>query len=85
MSSDPKGAYEDLKQGKAVIIDVREKDEIRTGMIEGAQWFPLSKVEKSKEWKNDFIKATRGMDIYMYCRTRNRSGKFQNILKENFY
>lgn len=82
-ASDPKTAYDLYKQGKAVIVDVREADELKPGMIDGAQWFPLSKVQTDKNWKDDFLKQTKDKVIFLYCRTGNRSGKVQAILNEN--
>lgn len=78
-----KEAYSLSQEGKAVIIDVREKDELPAGMINGAQWFPLSKVKEDKNWKNEFQKLTAGKKIFLHCRTGNRSGQVQEILKKN--
>lgn len=82
LASDPKTAYDMQKQGKAVIVDVREADELKPGMIEGAKWFPFSKVQNEKNWKDDFLKQTEGKKIFLYCRSGNRSGKVQNALKD---
>lgn len=79
----PKNAYSLAKEGKAVIIDVREADEIKGGMIDQAKWFPLSKISSDKNWKEDFKKITEGKQIFLYCRSGNRSGKVLEILKEN--
>lgn len=79
----PKEAYQLAKEGKAILIDVREEDEIKDGMIDVATWFPLSKIENNKNWKNEFVAITQGKEIYLYCRSGARSGKVQSILKEN--
>lgn len=81
--TDPKTAFEMSQQDEAVIIDVREKDELKSGKVKDAMWFPLSKVQSDKNWKDDFIKLADGKKIFLYCRTGNRSGKVMNILKEN--
>lgn len=78
-----KEAYSLSQAGKAVIIDVREKDELAAGMIKGARWFPLSKVKEDKNWKGEFQKLTEGKKIFLYCRSGNRSGQVQDILKKN--
>ena len=80
--TNPKAVYLKAQQGKAVIIDVREADEVKAGIIEGAKWFPLSKIEKDPNWKKNFLNQTSGKEIYLYCRTGNRSGKVQKILKD---
>ncbi|MCM2349274.1 MAG: rhodanese-like domain-containing protein [Bacteriovoracaceae bacterium] len=79
----PKNAYALAKEGKAVIIDVREADEVKGGMIDEAKWFPLSKISTNQNWKEDFKKVTEGKQIFLYCRSGNRSGKVMEILKEN--
>lgn len=78
----PKEAYQEVLDGKAVMIDVREEDEIKSGMIKEAKWFPLSRIKEDKNWKSDFNKLTDQKKIYLYCRTGNRSGQVQEILKE---
>lgn len=78
----PKEAYQMAKEGKAVIVDVREQNEIKEGMIDHAQWFPLSKIKENKNWKKDFEKMTDGKQIFLYCRSGNRSGQVQEILKK---
>lgn len=82
-SSDPKVAYEMYQQGQAIIIDVRESDELGPGMVDGAEWFPMSKVLSDKNWKEEFLKQTKDKAIFLYCRTGNRSGKVQKILEDN--
>lgn len=79
----PKEAYKLAKEGKAIMIDVREKQEIEEGMIDIAVWFPLSKITSSADWEKDFIKTTNGKAIFLYCRSGNRSEKVKTILKEN--
>jgi len=76
----PRIAYEQASKGKAVIIDVRESDEIKSGMINKAKWFPLSKIEQDKEWKKDFLKLTKNKKIYLHCRSGKRSEKVKKIL-----
>lgn len=82
-ATDPKTAYSMVQNNEAVIIDVREEDEIKAGMIKDAKWFPLSKIKDDKIWKNDFIKLTDGKKIFLYCRSGNRSGKVMEILKKS--
>lgn len=79
----PRDAYDLVKAGKAIMIDVREKDEIASGMIEKAVWFPKSKIESDTTWKKDFETLTSGKQIFLYCRSGRRSGEVQKILKTN--
>ena len=78
----PKEAYQMAKEDKAVIVDVREQDEVKEGMIDQAHWFPLSKIKQNKNWKKDFEKMADGKQIFLYCRSGNRSGQVQEILKK---
>lgn len=80
---DPKMAYEQVKKGDAVLIDVREADEIKSGMIKDALWFPMSKITAGYDWKGEFQEMTKGKKIYLHCRSGARSEKVMNILKQN--
>lgn len=82
-ATDPKTAYSMVQKNEAVIIDVREEDEVKAGMIKDAKWFPLSKVTGDKNWKEDFVKLTQGKKIFLHCRSGARSGKVMDILKQN--
>lgn len=79
----PKQAFAMAQSGKAVIIDVREAEELAPGMIQGAKWFPLSQMENDKNWKEDFVKLAEGRTIFLHCRSGKRSEKAKEILKKN--
>lgn len=82
-ATDPKAAYLMTQNGEAVIIDVREVDEIKLGMIKDAKWFPLSQVLEDKNWKEVFLKITADNKIFLHCKTGKRAERVMNILKEN--
>lgn len=82
-ATDPKTAYSMVQKDQAVIIDVREEDEVKSGMIKDAKWFPLSKVLNDKAWKEDFIKVAGDKKIFLHCRSGKRSERVMNILKDN--
>ena len=82
-ATDPKTAYSMVQDNKAVIIDVREEDEIKSGMIKDAIWFPMSKVLNDKDWKEDFNKIVDRKKIFLHCRTGRRSEKVMKTLKKN--
>jgi rhodanese-related sulfurtransferase len=77
----PKEAFQLSKSGKGILVDVREENEVKEGMIEGAVWFPMSKISSDKNWKNEFQKLTGGKQVFLYCRSGNRSGKVKDLLK----
>ena len=81
-SVDPIVAYDQVKKDQAVLIDVREEDEIKQGMINKAKWFALSRIKTDKKWKEDFLGITQGKKIFLYCRSGNRSQQVLNILKD---
>ena len=77
-------AYELMTAGKAVILDVREKDEIKDGMIKGATWIPLSDLSSKPDETIKALKTTlKDKELYVYCRSGNRSGKFINQIKDS--
>ena len=81
--ADPRQSYENYLLGKAIFIDVREEEEVKKGMIKGAFWFPLSKIEENKTLEISKIKKiSNGKEIYIYCRSGNRSSKVQAYLKD---
>ncbi len=81
--ADAKQSYDQFLAGKAVFIDVREEAEVNEGMIKGAVWIPLSQIEKDKTTEIERIKTiSKDKEIYVYCRSGNRSGKVKDILEE---
>lgn len=85
-SISPREAEGLLRNDFAVLIDVREKDEIAEGMAARGEWFPLSKAESSQpadqaEFKSFLAKLPKDKKIILYCRSGNRSGKFAAILE----
>jgi phage shock protein E len=82
LAYNPKEAFDLVKEGKGIFVDVREENEVKEGMIENAIWFPLSRFESQKNWKEEFLKLTKGKKIFLYCRSGARSGRVKSILKE---
>lgn len=82
-AQNPKEVYKEAQEGKAVIVDVREQNEIADGMVKDAKWFPLSKIKSDKNWYNEFKKMAGKKKIYIYCRSGHRAGIVQSKLKEH--
>jgi rhodanese-related sulfurtransferase len=81
--ADVKESYARFLSGKAIFIDVREEDEVKQGMVKGAIWHPLSRLEKDKALEIKKIKdEAHNKEIYLYCRSGNRSGKVKGYLEE---
>lgn len=62
-----------------VIVDVRTREEYDSGHIEGAVLIPVSELE---DRLNELSKED---ELFIYCRTGNRSTNSVNILKANGY
>jgi rhodanese-related sulfurtransferase len=78
----PKEAFELMQQGKAVLVDCREANELKeTGTPEGALWMPMSAmVDDTDEWR-DFKKALpHDKTIVMFCKLGGRSGRMCEFL-----
>ncbi len=74
----------DIKANTAVLIDVREQDEIQSGMIKGANFIPLSLIKSHPDQAVVKIKALASdKKIYFYCRSGTRSGIAISSLKEH--
>jgi rhodanese-related sulfurtransferase len=77
-------AYEKLSKGEAIILDVREKDEVSNGMIKGAEWIPLSALKSDP--KNTITKLKKLIsqkELYIYCRSGARANTFFKDIKEH--
>lgn len=80
---EPRIAYDMVIEGKAVMIDVREKEEVDEGMVDEAVWFPKSKIDTDPNWPEDFLVLTEAKEIFLYCRSGRRSEEVRKVLKIN--
>jgi rhodanese-related sulfurtransferase len=79
----PDEAIQSAKASQGVFVDVREKDEVDAGMIEGAKWIPLSGLkENSASTEAELAKLDRSKAVFLYCRSGNRSGQAASILEK---
>ena len=75
----PREAYQELLEGKAVFLVVRENDEVKAVMIIGSMWVTLSDMEASTEATFSKVRdISTGKTIYVYCRSGRRSQIFLN-------
>lgn len=64
-----------LRNNFAVLVDVREANEVRNGMAAPAKWFPVGKIESdATEWRDFLSKIPKDKMIIFYCRSGRRSG-----------
>src|SRR3989344_2596278 len=84
---DPKEADGMLRNRLAVVVDIREADEVKaTGKAVGALWFPTSKIEANgDEWQQ--FKATLPKDkmVVLYCAVGGRAGRVAKQLSAEGY
>src|SRR4051794_39493319 len=73
---------ENLQAGKAVLLDVREKDEWEEGHLRAARLVPKSKLE-TKSGLEDLLKTLpKDKVIYTHCRAGGRALACGEILKK---
>ena len=77
-SADRKTLVDVLASSNVHFIDVREKQEVVSGMIDGAIHIPLGALKKNLEQ----IQKMDG-DIVLYCKSGVRSGMGASTLKKN--
>lgn len=68
--------YRAAPAGSTVMLDVRNKDEVASGMLPNAVHIPLGELEQR------FIELDKSKEIYLYCRSGNRTQMAFEILKE---
>lgn len=67
-----KQAMTEFNQGEAVLLDVRENEEVARGRVRGALVFPKSKIG-TPEWDRFVGSLDKEKVIYTYCRSGRRS------------
>lgn len=79
----PQEAYNEFTKGKAIIVDVREKDEQEDGVAKGAVLFPFSKIHKeTPDWKEFVSKLDKKKTIVFYCASGGRAGRVVDELSK---
>ena len=73
---------ENLKAGKAVIVDVREQEEWDAGHLKGAVLMPQSKLKVEAEAAELAKKLDKSKVVYTHCRAGRRALVCGEILKK---
>ena len=73
---------QNLKDGKAVLVDVREQKEWDDGHIAGAVFMPKTKLDVEKEAAELAKKLDKNKIIYTHCRAGRRALACGEILKK---
>jgi len=74
-----------LKAGTAVLVDVREPGEWRSGVAQPAALLPFSDLRGPRQQWGAFLAKHREKQIILYCASGLRSGSAASLLrKEGF-
>jgi phage shock protein E len=73
---------ENVKAGKAVIVDVREPSETEAGYVKGAILLPQSKLKVETELAELVKKLPKDKIIYTHCKAGGRAITCGDILKK---
>jgi rhodanese-related sulfurtransferase len=76
-----KKALAEFHDGTAVLLDVRENEEVAQGRVRGALVFPKSRMN-TPEWEKFVASLNKEKPIYVYCRSGNRSAAVVSELKK---
>jgi phage shock protein E len=76
-----KKALTQFQSGKAVLLDVRENQEVATGRVRGALVFPKSRMD-TPEWRKLTASLNKDKAIFVYCRSGQRSVSVVEELKK---
>lgn len=74
------GVGDFLKTEKAVLLDVRTKEEYESGHIENSENIPLQQIEKVIAKITD-----KNTPLFVYCQSGARSGRATSALKQMGY
>jgi rhodanese-related sulfurtransferase len=76
----PAEAAAQMRAGKAIVIDVRERDELDAGMAQGARWYPTSSIQSDPGSFEKFIASLpEDQTVVFYCAAGVRAGKAAEI------
>lgn len=76
----PAEAASRVRTGEALLVDVREPDEWRSGVAERAVLLPLSDLTGSRRKWKDFLAQVGGREVLLYCASGMRSGGAARLL-----
>ncbi|MBN2795305.1 MAG: rhodanese-like domain-containing protein [Clostridia bacterium] len=77
----PEDAYERLQNEEILLLDVRTEEEYIVGSIPGSVLLPLDAIEDEMET----LYPNKDAEIFVYCRSGNRSKTAANLLLELGY
>ena len=73
----PETIIQEVKAGKAYLVDVRTPEEYGEGHLSHSKNIDF----RSTDFKTQISKLDRSKPVYLYCRSGNRSGKAADTLQ----
>ena len=74
-------AVSEFQSGAAVLLDVRENEEVAAGRVKGALVFPKSRLGTA-DWEKFTASLKKDKPIYVYCRSGRRSEEVVGELRK---
>lgn len=75
-----------VRDGSAVLVDVREDREVRDGMAEPARWMPLSRMNDGDPIWDDFLNGLpKDKLVISYCASGKRAAKAARKMEARGY
>lgn len=79
----PLEAFQAIKEKRAILVDVRELDEVQEGMAEPAIWFSVYEMDDGSALYTSFLQSLdKSKEIILYCRSGKRSGLATQLLSD---
>jgi rhodanese-related sulfurtransferase len=69
-----------VRSGEALLVDVREPDEWKSGVAQHAVLLPLSDLTGKRAGWNSFLAEATGREILVYCASGGRSRLAARVL-----
>lgn len=76
----PGDAAEAVRSGSALLVDVREPGEWRSGVAEQAVLLPLSDLTRGRKMWKTFLETARNRYVLLYCASGGRSAIAARLL-----
>lgn len=76
----PTNAAAKVRDGSAILIDVREPSEWQSGVAAPAYLLPLSDLKGSRKKWAHVLENAKGQALLLYCHSGNRSGQAAALL-----
>lgn len=69
---------QEIKMGKAILLDVRTESEWNEGHAHTAQLFDIARMENG-----ELPQIEKNQQLFVYCRSGGRAGRAKSILEQN--